>query len=271
MLRGLNSREEMRRLQCAADAILERFDENEHRTVFHSGPERQRNSDRYFLESGDKVRCFFEPDAFDADGRLRVPKRLAVNKIGHALHDLDPEFRRFSFQDAVKGILRSLGYARPLLPQSMYIFKQPRIGAEVAPHQDSTFLYTEPNTVLGFWWAVEDASVDNGCLWAAPGSHKQGNRSRFVRNAANDGTLFDPPQSVLSKAGGVALEAPAGSLVLLHADLVHWSLDNRSDRSRHAYTIHVIEGRPGVVWPSSNWLQRTDGKEFTSVYDVHLD
>lgn len=52
-----------------------------------------------------------------------------------ALHDLDPVFRQFSRSAAVCNVMRSLGYARPLPVQSMYIFKQPSIGGEVVPHQ----------------------------------------------------------------------------------------------------------------------------------------
>ena len=40
----------------------------------------------------------------------------------------------------------------------MYIFKQPKIGGEVVCHQDSTFLYTKPESVVGFWVALEDAT-----------------------------------------------------------------------------------------------------------------
>lgn len=42
----------------------------------------------------------------------------------------------------------------------------------VFPHQDATFLYTEPlGRVLGVWIALEDATLENGCLWFIPGSH----------------------------------------------------------------------------------------------------
>jgi phytanoyl-CoA hydroxylase len=51
----------------------------------------------------------------------------------------------------------------------MYIFKQPFIGGEIDCHQDSTFLYTDPLSCIGFWFALEDATVDNGCLYAIPG------------------------------------------------------------------------------------------------------
>ncbi len=70
--------------------------------------------------------------------------------------------------------MTELGIERPLLLQGMYIFKQPRIGGEVTCHQDSTFLYTEPQNIIGLWFALEDATVENGCLWAIPGGHKLG-------------------------------------------------------------------------------------------------
>src|SRR3954469_4287073 len=58
--------------------------------------EQTRTSDAYFLSSGDQIRFFFEEGAFRPDGSLRQDKALSINKIGHALHDLDPLFSAFS-------------------------------------------------------------------------------------------------------------------------------------------------------------------------------
>jgi ectoine hydroxylase-related dioxygenase (phytanoyl-CoA dioxygenase family) len=41
------------------------------------------------------------------------------------------------------------------------------------PHQDSTFLYTDPPSCVGLWLALEDATRANGCLWGLKGIHKQ--------------------------------------------------------------------------------------------------
>src|SRR3546814_19129036 len=68
----------------------------------------------------------------------------------------------------------------------MYIFKQPHIGGEVGWHQDSTFLYTDPLSAVGLWFALEDATLENGCLWALPGAHKGPLRERWRRK---DGAL----------------------------------------------------------------------------------
>jgi phytanoyl-CoA hydroxylase len=230
--------------------------------------EQQRHSDAYFLGSGGTVRFFFEEKAFRPDGSLAVPKALAVNKIGHALHTDVPEFAAVSTAaDArVAGLFRSLGYAHPLVVQSMYITKQPGIGGEVRPHVDGAFLYTEPQTCVGLWWPLEDCTTKNGCLWAVPGSHTRGVARRFRRNAAGTGTEFDPPEAVpFDVAGAVPLETPAGCLVLLHAAVVHFSEANTSPASRHAYSIHVVEGGKGVVYPADNWLQRDDGA-FPALY-----
>lgn len=70
-------------------------------------------------------------------------KLLALNKAGHGLHVCDDVFRAYSTSDKIRGLVKSLGWADPVIPQSMYIFKQPRIGGEVTSHQDSCFLHTE--------------------------------------------------------------------------------------------------------------------------------
>jgi phytanoyl-CoA hydroxylase len=206
------------------------------------------------FEPGDALSFFFEEGAFDASGRLRKEKERALNKIGHALHDLDPVFDRFSRTPALAALVRSLGTERPLLLQSMYVFKQPEIGGEVTCHQDATFLYTEPLSVTGFWFALEDATRENGCMWALAGGHKLGLKSRFVR-ADGGGTRFEVfadgewPDERL-----VPLEVKRGALVVLHGLLPHLSRVNRSRRSRHAYTLHVIGGR--CRYPEDNWLRR---------------
>src|SRR6185436_4191099 len=96
--------------------------------------EQTRTTDDYFLGSGDTIRFFFEAEALDRDGRLAVPKRRAINKIGHALHDLDPIFERFSRDPRLAQIAAGIGMREPRLFQSMLILKPPGIGGEVGAH-----------------------------------------------------------------------------------------------------------------------------------------
>src|SRR6185436_15536765 len=203
----------------------------------------------------DKIRFFFEENAFNPDGTLKQAKEKSINKIGHALHDLDPVFDRFSRSDKIKQLSADLGIENPLLLQSMYIFKQPNIGGEVTCHQDSTFLYTEPNDIVGLWFALEDATLENGCLWAIPGGHKSGLKSRWVRigQAGMEFQTFDAEP--WPEEESVPLEVKKGSLILLHGLLPHRSLENKSSKSRHAYTLHLIGG--DANYSADNWLQRS--------------
>ena len=228
-------------LRRRAHDLIAGFDPDEVQSIF-STHEQTRTSDEYFLTSGDQVRFFVEED----DTRT-------VNKVGHALHDLDPVFASFSRMPGLAEIAKDIGFHDPLVLQSMYILKAPRVGGEVTSHTDHTFLWTEPASVVGFWFAIEDATLDNGCMWALPGGHRLPVRKRFRR--ADGGTTFDVfDDEPYPNEGEVPLPATKGTLILLHGLLPHRSDANRSDRPRDAYTIHVIEG--DADYPDDNWLQR---------------
>jgi len=233
--------------------LVSAFDPEGIRAIFTTN-EQSRITDEYFFASSEKISFFFEENAFDTNGQLRQSKELSINKIGHALHDLDPTFNQFSRTTQIANLVLELGLLSPLLVQSMYIFKQPFIGGEVNCHQDSTFLYTEKGTVLGLWFALEDATKNNGCLWAIPAGHKLGLKSRFIRTEKNNTTfqVFDDSKYDLSNL--VALEVKKGSLIVLHGLLPHLSYANESPYSRHAYTLHLID--KSWPYPKDNWLQR---------------
>jgi phytanoyl-CoA hydroxylase len=169
----------------------------------------------------------------------------------------------------------------------MVICKQPEIGSAVSPHQDSTFLYTDPPSAVGWWYALEDATIQNGCLSFAEGSHKmEPVKKRFVRKDSgtgfieNEGSRFPEgletqdangtngvngsgPRSHAQLKGGTGAqeaeeeytigEVKAGTLVLIHGNLLHKSERNTSGKSRFIYTFHVIEG--DNKYDERNWLQ----------------
>jgi phytanoyl-CoA hydroxylase len=253
VLEDFASESDCDRLRERAKELVQEFDPAEVVSIFTTR-EQNRIADEYFLTSGDKIRFFFEENAFNEDGTLKYEKEKSINKIGHALHDLDSVFDRFSRGQNIKALAAALGFEHSLLLQSMYIFKQPNIGGEVTCHQDSTFLYTEPIDIVGLWFALEDATIENGCLWAIPGGHRRGLKSRWVRSREGgmEFEIYDDepwPENEL-----VPLEVRKGSLILLHGLLPHRSFENRSPQSRHAYTLHLIHA--AAKYPGDNWLQR---------------
>ncbi|XP_060868756.1 phytanoyl-CoA dioxygenase domain-containing protein 1 homolog isoform X1 [Metopolophium dirhodum] len=238
------------------------------KTVFATNQTKQ-VADDYLIDSADKISLFYEKAALDNDGQLLVDASLALNKVGHALHRLHPTFEACTYSDKVTNVCRALGLVKPVVPQSMYIYKNPGVGGEVISHQDSTFLFTEPDSLVGFWIALDDATLENGCLWVIPGSHKTDIHKRLIRNpdksSAISKTIFQGTYPEYEQSLYVPLAVEKSSLVLIHGKVVHKSEQNKSQYSRHAYTFHVFD--EGISqYSEQNWLQSKVG--FKPLYIV---
>lgn len=259
--------------------------------------EKNQGSSDYFLDSADRVHFFLEKGAAGEDGKLKpgVSKERALNKVGHGLHVVDSAFRAYARSEKVADLVAQLGYRDPVLPQSMYIFKQPAIGGEVTSHQDSCFLHTLPRpSCMGLWLALDAATLENGCLWVRPGSHKEPVRRLFVRNPPHfeggdkaapqmvfeelrdegcawewEGKMpegWQPPSEGLKAKGFVPVQCEAGDLVVIHGQLDHLSLPNASSLPRDTFQLHLIEGpKEGIEWSGRNWLQYPQGQAFPSL------
>lgn len=242
-------------------------------TAFSTGADQ--SSDAYFLSSGDKVAFFFEKGAIDAQGKLTVASPIdGINKVGHALHILSEPFKKVTSRPEVKEAAKALGFKDCRVIQSMAILKPRRLGGEVVPHADSTFLYTDPPSAIGIWIPTEKCTTNNGCLWFWPGSHKNHPISqRFVRDPNKIGTMFietgEKEGPAPREEDWVPVTCEAGDMVLIHGSAIHKSEHNHSDNTRYAYTFHMIEGPGGgAKYPADNWLQNSDGSPFTELYKM---
>lgn len=299
-LRGFAEREECDGMIARMQELVAAWDPAEQSVpVFVTGgkeQERAQGSSDYFLDSADRIHFFLEKDAAGPDGVLKpgIEKSRGLNKVGHGLHVVDDVFRTYSSSPKVQRLVGALGWQAPVLPQSMYIFKQPTIGGEVVSHQDSCFLHTTPReTCLGLWLSLHAATLSNGCLWVRPGSHREPVRRLFVRNPKHfeDGDksapkmVFEdnasssdlaawewegkmpegsePPSDGLRERGFRPVFCEPGDLVVIHGQVDHLSLPNTSKQQRETFQLHLVEGpTEGVEWSRRNWLQYPEGRRF---------
>jgi len=256
VLPGFKPAAELQAAIARAHALVQAFEPDAQASRF-STRDRALVADAALLASAAAVKCFFEEEAVDEQGGLRVPKARSINKIGHALHDLDPVFQAFSHGPALVELAADLGLTRPLVWQSQLIFKQPHIGGEVGWHQDASFFVTDPSSVTTFWFALEDATLDNGCLWLEPGGHRGERGVLREQFRCESGRLQMHKLSTLpwpDMDQALPVPVPAGTLLCFHGLLPHCSAANRSPHSRLAYTLHVTDA--SAAYSADNWLQR---------------
>jgi len=181
-------------------------------------------------------------------------------------------------------IAQALGYTNPRIVQSMVIVKAADVGAKVVPHQDGCTAMTNPLSCATFWYALEDANTSNGCLSVAPGSHRTTPIPRRCRKDENGFPVFEALEKpIWADVQGVSADAPAprkdedgefvyeelevkaGTLILMHGNLLHTSAANRSEKSRVAFNFGVVEG--GLEWLEDNYLQPYEGEtEFEKLH-----
>ena len=211
-------------------------------------------SDAYFLTSGDKIRCFFEEEAFDGAGALRQPKELSINKIGHAMHDLDPVFAHFSRDPRLHDVALELGLAEPRVLQSdvhLQAAADRRRGA-LAPRRDVLRHRSDQrdDTVVRARTRGPQQRLFVGAARRTPHAAARALRRRQRGRAAG---------ARRSHAVAVRRRRGAGRGRRRHArrharTAPHYSAPNRSAASRHAYTLHVVDAR--TRYSPANWLQR---------------
>lgn len=141
----------------------------------------------------------------------------------------------------------------------------------VISHQDATYLYTEPEKLTGFWIALDDATIENGCLKVVPGSHTGSVHRRFHRNpdkSSKELLIHDKPTPTYQKSSFQAIPVKKGACILIHGRVVHRSEHNKSQEPRHAYTFHVIEQK-NTKYAEDNWLQLKNNSKFPSLYRIN--
>ena len=174
----------------------------------------------------------------------------------HFPHKVSPLMAQMIQHPAIVDVLTQIIGPDVKCMQSMLFVKNAGKPGQ-AWHQDETFIPTHDASLTGVWIALDDATVDNGCLWMQPGSHAQ--RHLWPSRPCADPRFDGAPESQgwdgvrWPAQGGAAAEVPAGSVVFFNGYTLHRSLDNRrSSGFRRALVNHVMSARHELPWRFGN-------------------
>ena len=170
----------------------------------------------------------------------------------HFPHKISPLMREMLVHPPIVEVLTQIIGPDVKCMQSMLFVKNAGKPGQ-AWHQDETFIPTHDASLTGVWIALDDATVDNGCLWVQPGSHRD--RHLWPSRACSDPRFDGAPESTgwhserWPADGGVAAEVSAGSVVFFNGYTLHRSLDNRrSSGFRRALVNHCMSARHPLPW-----------------------
>lgn len=151
--------DEMQAMKKEVDRLIAEANLTPDPSMIDGSVEKNINHDK---QSIDKIKFFLESDSFDEQNRFKYTDiKSGLFRIAHNLHCLSPTFKKITFSDKVKAVLKKLGYGEPRIVQGMYLFKNPEVGGAFIPHQDRTYLVLleDEAKMVGFWFPLEDATV----------------------------------------------------------------------------------------------------------------
>ena len=181
----------------------------------------------------------------------------------HFPHWVNPVFAAMVRHPGLAGVLSGIVGAhlagwdgRVKAMQSMLFVKPPGMPGQ-AWHQDEHFIPTRDRSLCGAWIALDDATVDNGCLWVVPGSHRTGMlhpvrahaRPNLYDPAPEAYDATDPQGPGFDAAGAIPVPVAAGDVVFFNGYLLHRSLPNRTEgQFRRALVNHYCNAWSPLPW-----------------------
>lgn len=167
----------------------------------------------------------------------------------HFPHKISPFLNKLLYEEKIVDALTGLVGANVKCMQSMFFVKHAGRPGQ-AWHQDEAFIPTRDRSLIAAWIAVDNATVDNGCLWVIPGSHRAGvlwqsrphNDPRFDHTEECFGFPFD-------EEAAIPVELEAGSVLLFNGYLLHRSLKNVcAEGYRRSYVNHYMSAESLLPW-----------------------
>ncbi|MDA1190799.1 MAG: phytanoyl-CoA dioxygenase family protein [Candidatus Poribacteria bacterium] len=201
----------------------------------------------------DRIRMQVEPSV--ARGEAKARSKLESFRKIEGLVEHDDLFGAMGrhpqllprFQDLLGDDIR--------LFRDALMMKPPEIGSEKPYHQDSAYWLIQPMTLCSAWIALDDATVENGCMRVIAGSHHQGVvEHQRIRD-------FQVDEATLDMSKEVVVPLKKGGVLFFHSLALHATQDNHSDTSRRAMILSCMGSHHEWSGPPErepNWLTLTD-------------
>ena len=127
-------------------------------------------------------------------------------------------------------------------------------------HQDEYYIPTRDKSLVGAWIAVDDATVENGCLWLIPGSNKPGYMRKRVDNTSDEYADEDTIDVSDYKTNEIIpVEVKSGTVVFFNGYTLHSSLRNKTtDCFRTALVNHYMSAESMLPWDQDGKLPPTE-------------
>jgi len=172
----------------------------------------------------------------------------------HQPHYVSPVMQKYVKHPKICGVLSQITAAH--LPhwdgsvkcmQSMLFVKPPGFQGQ-AWHQDEIYIPTRDRSLIGAWMALDDATIENGCLWVIPGSHRTG--YLYPQRDHNNPDEFDFAKESygFDESAEVPVEVKTGSVVFFNGYLLHRSRKNRSNIYRRVLVNHYMNAWSLLPW-----------------------
>jgi ectoine hydroxylase-related dioxygenase (phytanoyl-CoA dioxygenase family) len=183
-----------------------------------------------------------------ADG-MSDDEALAQVLCVHMAHKISPVILRSLAHPAIVKTLTCVISPNVKCMQSMLFIKASGKPGQ-AWHQDELYIPTRDRTLCGGWMALDDATVDNGCLWVIPGSHRTGVLwPQFPHDDKRFDCAWMSYNFPYTAADAVPVEVPAGAIVFFNGYLLHMSLPNtRAAGYRRALVNHYMSAESLLPW-----------------------
>jgi phytanoyl-CoA hydroxylase len=198
-----------------------------------------------------------------ASGEYAVSNPPADGQIlcVHFPHWVSPVAKALVHHEGVVDVVSSVAGAhlpfwdgRSKCMQSMLFLKPPGLQGQ-AWHQDERYIPTRDRSLLGAWIALDDATLENGCLWVIPGSHRSGGIYPTREHSRPD--EFDASDEAygFDDTTAVPVEVNTGDVVFFNGYLLHRSTRNRSAGTRRALVNHYMNAWSPLPWMASKGIE----------------